>query len=181
MMNFLCECGRTLFFPFALLTESEWEKRRLWNSAQFSVQSSRGGREKNKKQELALVTVITLWLYNSNILPGLMNIHLQHLNHLHSRSCRLNISHLQKWSRIRVTNALMKVTFMSYLFFISWWLKRRWWASRFACSQDVRMSSSYLLSSHLDGWRNNTWQYLKYGPWGRRQCSKWWGREMTKF
>lgn len=80
---------------------------------------------KNKKQELALVTVITLWLYNSNILPGLINIHLQHLNHLHSRSCRLNISLLQKWSRITVTNALVEVTLMSYLFFYTMVIKKK--------------------------------------------------------
>lgn len=126
MMNFLCECGRTLFFS---LCSSNWVRVRKEEAVKlcpvFCTEQERRQGKKNKKQELALVTVITVWLYNSNILPGLMNIHLQHLNHLHSRSCRLNISHLQKWSRIRVTNTLMKVTFMSYLFFYIMVIKKK--------------------------------------------------------
>lgn len=92
--------GHFFFLFFLLATESEWEKRRLWNSAQSPAQSSRGGREKKrkkKKAELALIAVITLQLCNSDICPSLKNIHLYHLNHLHSpQNCWLRVWHLHQ-------------------------------------------------------------------------------------
>lgn len=53
MMNFLCECGRSTLFFFSLLqTESEWEKRRLWNCAQSPAPSSRRWRKKHTKKRV---------------------------------------------------------------------------------------------------------------------------------
>lgn len=96
MMNFLWKCGRrTVSFFFPLPCSPNWVRVRKEEAVKLCPVFCTEQQRRQKKQELALVTVITLWLYNSIIFPGLINIHLQHLNHLHSRSCRLKISHLK--------------------------------------------------------------------------------------
>lgn len=102
MMHFLWECGRRTGFSFffSLPCFLNWVRVRKEEAVKLCPVFCTEQQRRQKKQELALVTVITLWFYNSNIFPGLINIHLQHLNHLHSQSCRLKTSHLQTCLRL---------------------------------------------------------------------------------
>lgn len=144
MMNFLWECGRrTGFFFFSLPCSPNWVRVRKEEAVKLCPVFGTEQQRRQKKQELALVTVITLWLYNSIIFPSLINIHLQHLNHLHSRSRLLKISRLQTCLRLCDNWADESDFYVFVNLSIPWWYKKRGEGGEhhvwFQQSQDVQL------------------------------------------
>ena len=89
------------FFSSFSLPLSQSEKRGGFETLPSLLHraAEEGGKKKGKKKkaELALIAVITLQLCNSDICPSLKNIHLYHLNHLHSpQNCWLRVWHLHQ-------------------------------------------------------------------------------------